>query len=69
MFTEIRDPSGGMVAAQQAYTDVTGEARFTWKVPRNVGPGTYRVVVTNVIHGGYEYDPATSVLEAPFVIQ
>lgn len=69
VFTEIRDPGGGMVAAQQAYTDVTGEARFTWKVPRNAGPGTYRVVVTNVIHGGYEYDPATSVLEAPFVIQ
>ncbi len=68
VFAEIRDPDGGMLAAQQAYTDATGEALFTWKVPRRAGPGTYSIVVTNVIHGGYEYDPANSILETTFVV-
>jgi hypothetical protein len=68
VFTEIRDPTGGLLAAQQAFTDATGEALFTWKVPRNAQAGTYRVVVTNVIHGGYEYDAANSIEEQTFVV-
>ncbi len=67
VFTEIRDPVGGIVV-DQAFTDATGEAVFTWKVPRNAAPGTYTIVVTNVIHGGYEYDPANSILQATFVV-
>jgi hypothetical protein len=69
VFTEIRDEGGGMLAAQQAYTDATGEALFTWKVPRNAQAGIYSVVVTNVIHGGYEFDPANSIPETTFVVQ
>ncbi len=68
VFTEIQGP-GGVLTAQQAYTDATGEALFTWKVPRNAQAGTYSVFVTNVIHGGYEFDRANSILVKEFFVQ
>jgi hypothetical protein len=56
IFVEISGP-GGVVTSAQSFTDASGYADLTWKVPRNQPPGTYTATVTDIINSGYQFDP------------
>ncbi|MHC4922194.1 MAG: hypothetical protein ACYTKC_21725, partial [Planctomycetota bacterium] len=55
VFTEIRDGGGSLVTEKQGFTDETGGAGLTWKIPRRQATGPYVVSVVNIIHGSYEF--------------
>jgi hypothetical protein len=69
VFTNIVDAGGNVLQSQQAFTDASGEATFTWRVPRRQAPGQYSIVVTDVIQSSYEYDATNSLTEVVFFIQ
>jgi hypothetical protein len=64
VFATIADPNGAVVTSLQGFSDASGTAILTWKIPRRQGPGEYTVTVTNVLNGAYSYDqqpPASTV--------
>jgi hypothetical protein len=66
--TLVHDASGAPITERQGFTDASGVASFTWRIPRRQAPGAYTVTVSNVIHGSYTYGPP-SAIEATFTIQ
>ncbi len=56
IFVEISGPNG-VVTSLQGFTDATGYADLTWKVPRNQTPGAHTATVTDIINSGYQFDP------------
>ena len=66
--TLVHDASGALITERQGFTDASGAASFTWRIPRRQAPGAYKVTVSNVIHASYTYEPPTPI-EATFTIQ
>jgi hypothetical protein len=66
--TLVHAASGAPITERQGFTDASGVASFTWRIPRRQAPGAYTVTVSNVIHGSYTYGPPTAI-EATFTIQ
>jgi len=57
VFAEIRDPSGALVTSVQGFSDTSGEAVMSWKIPRRQAAGLYTITVFNVVNGDYLYEP------------
>jgi len=55
VFAVITGPNNTSVSLQ-GFSDASGVAILTWKIPRRQSPGEYTVTVTNVLNGEYVYD-------------
>jgi hypothetical protein len=70
VFTEVRDAGGALITEKQGFTDESGQAFLTWRIPRRQSAGPYTVGIVDVIHGSFVFDLASSsATEAPFTIQ
>ncbi len=63
VFTEVRDAGGALITAKQGFTDASGDALLTWRIPRRQTPGPYTV------HGNFEYDSSGGVTQVGFAIE
>lgn len=68
VFLEIRDPGGSTQASLQGFTDGSGSASISWKTSRRQAPGTYHVVLKDVVKNGYEFDLEGSLTDVAFEI-
>jgi hypothetical protein len=69
VLTEVRDAGGALITERQGFSDASGEAIFTWRIPRRQALGAYTVTVSDVIHTSYAFDPAGNAISATFTIQ
>jgi hypothetical protein len=69
IFAEIRDGVGEVVASLQGFSDEAGEVVLKWKTSRKQVPGTFTVIVKDVINNGYQFNPENSVVTVLFTIQ
>ncbi|MEJ2206258.1 MAG: hypothetical protein P8170_19375 [Gemmatimonadota bacterium] len=69
VLTEVRDAGGALITERQGFSDASGEAIFTWRIPRRQAPGAYTVTVSDVLHTSYQFDPTGNTISATFTIQ